>query len=188
MTELHLCEIPATDREMLEKIGRLRVRAWETFGGKVEGLVCWLDPFDEVARHWVVLSGEEPVAAARLSVHHTMAEVPDSEVFTPIFREPPPSPIASLNRLVVSPAYRGKGMSTWLDEVRLEAAEAMGCTCAVGATASGDRRVQQLIKVGFMVLGRGNRSSYPILAHLGPQLVLVCPLPRSRMSSGPNLS
>jgi hypothetical protein len=41
--------------------------------------------------------------------------VPDASIYEGVFSEPPPGPIASFNRLVVHPAYRGAGLSREFD-------------------------------------------------------------------------
>jgi GNAT superfamily N-acetyltransferase len=184
VAELRLCEVPASDWGVIERIGRLRVQAWADVVGTVDGMTCWLNAVDAVARHWAFFCGDEPVAAARLSVHQAISQVPDAEVFSPVFRESPPGPIASLNRLVVAPAYRGIGLSSRLDQVRLEAAEAMGCKCVVGYTASGERRVKQLKKAGFVVLAQGNRAPDPFHARLPPPVILMSRLPRAQRLTG----
>ena len=50
----HLREISVEDRGAIERIGRLRVRAWRTEVPANPEWVSWLDPFDNVARHWGV--------------------------------------------------------------------------------------------------------------------------------------
>ena len=178
MTHLELREIAVTDWEMIQRIGELRVRAWRTVVPQAVEMTVWLDDFDRTARHWAFLRDGEPVAAARLSVHKAIEEVPDPESYTGVFRNPPPAPIASLNRLVVDPAVRGMGLSEKLDLIRLAAAEAMGCKCVVGATAAGERRVRQMLKWGFVVVGEGKRCLNPPLCYMPPPLVLICYLPR----------
>ena len=67
------------DDSILDSIYALRVAAWR---GKVEiapHLTHWADEFDAAARHWVVWRGNQVVAAARLSLHSEIAEVPDAE-------------------------------------------------------------------------------------------------------------
>jgi GNAT superfamily N-acetyltransferase len=178
MSELRLCEVPVGHWSLIERIGELRVRAWRANTSFDPAMRTWLDAWDHSVRHWVVLRGDEPVGAARLSVHASLEEVPDPENYADVFGDPPPSPIASFNRLVVDPSARGLGLSKRLDEVRLSAAQAMGCRCAIGATPSGEARVRQLEALGFRVLGIGgpDKPGKP-MSGVAP-VVLLCSLPR----------
>jgi GNAT superfamily N-acetyltransferase len=179
--ELEFREIPPTDRAVLEKIGRLRVVAWSTEVPRMrEEFPVWLDELDWNARHWVFMCDDEPVAAARLSVHCNLQDVPDCDACSVVFQEPPPSPIASMNRLVVAPTFRGKGLSKRLDCVRLQAAAEMGCKRVIVATSSGEHRVRQLVSLGFECIGKWqppNDSPGPAglidAAMPGPLVVLI---------------
>src|SRR5207245_876274 len=132
MDTLKPAEIDPHDRPLLEKIGRLRVRAWAKFVPAVAAKTdCWLDKFELAARHWVIYHDGEPVAAARMSVHQQLEGVPDAEVYKGVFAEKLPAPIASFNRLVVHPEFRGRGLPTALDLVRIQAASASGCRCCI---------------------------------------------------------
>jgi hypothetical protein len=44
-------------------------------------------------------------------------------------------------------------MAGMLDGIRLGAAAAMGCRCAIGDTPSGPKRVAQLVAAGFRAVG-----------------------------------
>lgn len=171
-------EITRIDPILLEEIGRLRVIAWCTVIEKASELDIWLDAFDPAARHWVVFQGNSVVAAARMTIHPSLDEVPDAESYAGMFPEPPAAPIASLNRLVVHPSARGQGLSKALDQARLEAAERLGCRSALLSTASGPNRVRQVQGWGFEWVGYGPRFIKPPLCHLPPPAVLVCRLPR----------
>jgi GNAT superfamily N-acetyltransferase len=178
MPEFLLREVPTTDWAMIERIGELRVRAWRTEVPQAADMKTWLDEFDRIARHWAVFNGDNPVAAARLSVHSSLDGVPDAEVFVEFFREPLPTPIASLNRLVVDPTVRGLGLSEKLDGVRMAAAEEMGCGCVIGSTSSGIRRLRQLEKAGFKNAGQGKPYLHPLLCLMPPPSIIICHLPR----------
>ena len=72
-----LAEIDPRNQAILEKIGRLRVLAWSTVMlDAIHRVDCWLDGFEPVGRHWCIFSGEQPVAAARMSVHDRLDDVP----------------------------------------------------------------------------------------------------------------
>jgi hypothetical protein len=90
---MELREFSPTDGDLLRKIGRLRVRAWETETAKAAEMKIWLDEFDASARHWAVFHDGVPVASARLSVHTDMNVVPDAETYAGVFPEVPPAPM-----------------------------------------------------------------------------------------------
>jgi GNAT superfamily N-acetyltransferase len=176
------------DEALLRQIGRLRVEAWETETSKASEMESWVDGFDRVARHWVVFREGVPVAAARLSVHGSLAEVPDAESYAGVFAQAPEGPIASFNRLVVHPSARGAGLSKRLDLLRLDAAESSGCRSVVLSTASGPRRIHQLAGWGFELAGYGPRFQKPPLCHLPRPAVLLCRLPRLHTKDGNEFS
>jgi hypothetical protein len=174
-------EIDPRDRGLLEKIGRLRVLAWSTVlpdaAAKTD---CWLDDFELVARHWCIFHDGEPVAAARMSVHARADNLPEGELYEGVPLHELPTPIASINRLVTHPEFRGRGFSDLLDEVRFIAAEQMRCGCCLTnvAEVSGSNRLTQLLQKGFRVVGQ---AAHEPRIH-GGQLVcqvVVRRLPRS---------
>ena len=181
---MELREFTSIDEHLLGRIGRLRVEAWETETSRASDMKSWLDEFDRTARHWIVFCKGVPVAAARLSVHDNLEEVPDAESYAGGFDEPPEGPIASLNRLVVHPSARRAGLSKRLDLVRLAAAEEIGCRSAIVSTSSGPRRVKQLSAWGFALAGYGPRFRKPPLCYLPPPAVLLCRLPRIDTKTG----
>ncbi|MHA3772566.1 GNAT family N-acetyltransferase [Verrucomicrobiota bacterium sgz303538] len=173
MADLQLLEFSPADQDLLDEVGRLRVRAWETEAPEAAEMSTWLDTFDADARHWVVLRDDVPVASARLSVHSQIGEVPDSESYAGLFPETLSSPIGSMNRLVVHPSARGLGLSKQLDLIRLRTAKEMGCRSVILSTASGPKRVKQLVGWGFEMLGYGPRFANPPLCYLTPPAVLI---------------
>ena len=153
-------EIDPRDRPLLEKIGRLRVRAWSTVMPDVASKTdCWLDDFELLARHWCIIHDGEPVAAARMSVHERIEDVPDAEVYEGVFPEPLPAPSASFNRFVTHPEFRGRGFAGSLDEIRVRTAGALGCLSAICETHSGAKRLEQLARIGFREVGMANPYS-----------------------------
>jgi SAM-dependent methyltransferase len=147
-------EIDPHDPVLLEQIGRLRVCAWATF--KEVATECWLDEFELSARHWVIFDNGQPIAAARLSIHQTLDDVPDASIYEGIFDQPPSGPIALFNRLVVHPAHRGAALSRLFDQVRIAAAIESGCRSVIVQTNSGPSRVAQLHALGFRDVGPGH--------------------------------
>jgi GNAT superfamily N-acetyltransferase len=182
MADFEFREIGVEEQGMLEQIGELRVRAWLTETPQAAEMTTWLEQFDKSSRHWVFLRNGAPVAAARLSIHASIVEAPDSEAFEDTTSDQFPAPIASFNRLVVHPSVRGLGLSKQLDLVRLATAEALGCRCAALATASFERRLRQLKRFGFLVTGQGKPYLHPPLCFMPAPVLLVCLLPRNRGS------
>ena len=74
------------------------------------------DDHDEHACHWGVFDGNLLVAAARLCLHDEICEAPGGELFV---NKGLRSPVASMNRLVVSRSHGGRGLASRLDEVRI---------------------------------------------------------------------
>lgn len=172
-------EIDPADPLLLEQIGRLRVLAWSTvMPDAASRTESWLDEFELRARHWCIFHAGKPVAAARLSIHRRIDEVPDAEIFEGVVVDPP-APVASLNRLVIHPEFRGRGWAERLDKVRILAAAAAGCRCAVGETQS-PRRVRQLEDAGFRVVGPCRPYAPGNFLADFPGVVVYCPLPRYR--------
>src|ERR1700677_84161 len=134
---MELREFSHPDEDLLEKIGALRVEAWKTEAPSAADMGTWLDEFDRSARHWAVFDDGVLLASARLTTHASLTDVPESESYLGMFREPPAAPVGSLNRLVVHPSARGQGLSKRLDLVRLEAAGKMGCRWGVLFPAAG---------------------------------------------------
>jgi GNAT superfamily N-acetyltransferase len=181
---VELRHFTSIDEALLGQIGRLRVEAWETETSKASEMKSWIDDFHRVAQHCVVFREGVPVAAARLSIHGSLAEVPDAESYAGVFAQAPEGSIASFNRLVVHPSARGAGLSKRLDLVRLHATESTDCRSVVCSTASGPRRIHQLVGWGFELVGYGPRFQKPPLCHLPPPAVLLCRLPRIHANDG----
>lgn len=161
-TNFEIKEIISADDSSLRAIGELRVLAWATHIPEISAIKCWLDDFDWAARHWVVLDGSKIVASARMSIHSSIDEVPESEVYANVFPNSLAPPIASINRLVVHPDYRGLDLGKKLDLMRVNAAISSGCRCVIGETPSGEGRVKQLEGVGFIRLGAGAGPPPPL--------------------------
>ena len=131
------------DLTVLEKVYAMRVIAWRTNMNLPAGVAAGrVPPIDNSAQHWAIMTGDVPIAAARITVHNYPDEVPDAEVYNGLIAKVS-SPICSFNRLVVHPLYRGLGLSRRLDQVRLAAAKTLGCRSVI-ITVSDTRRVAPL--------------------------------------------
>ena len=175
---LHLAQV--TEPGILEQIYRLRIEAWRTKLALPADVTVWHDRFDPIARHWAFFDCDRPVAAGRLTISARLDDVPDADVYRDVLPANLRGPIASLTRLVVHPDYRGRGLARPLDEVRIAAAEAAGCTCVIGATHE-DKRVLQLQSEGFEIYPPRNRNSAEsgIVVGLLPNAIIVLRLPRT---------
>ncbi|MCX6127338.1 MAG: GNAT family N-acetyltransferase [Proteobacteria bacterium] len=149
-----LAEIMPTDTRMLHFISELRIRVWAERLPLFLKLESRLDKVDLWAHHWAYLDKTGlPVAAARLSIHSSLASVPDAESYPPFFQTLSPGPFASMNRLAVLPEYRGCGLATQLDQIRIEFSRKAGCSYILGLTPSGEGRVRAMEKLGFTQTG-----------------------------------
>jgi len=151
------------DKAVLDNIYQLRVEAWRMQLTHTTSIEAWEDEFDPIAQHWGCFDEDRLVAAARLSVHQDIQNVPDADAYEGVITSDAPSPIASLNRLVVHHDYRGKGIAKKLDTVRLARAREIGCKCVIGATCD-IRRGEQLKAQGFMFVGEGKATEKGFLA------------------------
>jgi len=114
---------------------------------RAKGIIS--DEHDAHARHWAAFCGNEMVAAARMCVHTNQEECPDAPAFTEICL---PTPVATLNRLVVHPSFRNRGFGSELCHCRIEGAKTDGAKCVVGTYT--DQRVASLEKCGLRLTGQ----------------------------------
>jgi len=150
---LHFLDVPATDQARLHQIGHLRSRAWQTEVSFTGNSDVWLDEYDATALHFAFLDGDDVVAAARLTVHASVRDIPHAEIQDHAFPAEPPLPVAYLSRLAVDSGYRRQGLGTRLDHVRVERAKELGCRSIVARPVD-ERRVRQLQELGFTIVGR----------------------------------
>lgn len=165
--------VEVTDPRILENIYALRVTAWR---GKVEipaGTIQWVDDIDPTSKHWAILNGDQVVAAARLSIHNLITDVPDPEGYHGVI-DSLPAPIGSMNRCIVHPDFRGRGLSKLLDQVRIKAARKLGCLSLV-VSATDKKRAAALTAEGFRFCGEGPGIPYGIGSDI-PMLVFALDL------------
>jgi predicted GNAT family N-acyltransferase len=111
-----------------------------------QGLIT--DEHDAHARHWAAFVGDKIVAAARMCIHEVQEESPDAPAFSRIQL---PTPVATINRLIVVQSARKSGLAKQLDERRIFAAMSDGAKCIVGTAAPG--RIAALGRLGFRITG-----------------------------------
>ncbi len=131
-----------------------RIRGWRNEQGVDPAFFAqktWLDELDKKAKHWIVTDGAEIVAAARLSFHDGLKDVPYADMLTPEYcRHFKNKRVASLNRLVVAPQTRGQGLSGRLDQIRIETARAEGAAVIIAFPQL--VRIESLRRKGFEML------------------------------------
>ena len=118
---------------MLESIYRLRAAVWrETADVDLAAFRDggWSDEYDPASTHWVVRDADELVAAARLSVHERLTEVPEAEEYAAAGLRLE-GRIAAPARVVVAVAARRRGLAWQLAEAQYAAACAAGCSFSV---------------------------------------------------------
>ncbi len=142
----------------LKVIGAFRYHVWQTEGFHLSDDCIWIDKYDSVATHWVVCQNNRIVGSARLTIHASIDDVPNTNDFTKLSYYYVP-PIASLNRLVVCPTSRGKGIASWLDEQRIEKAHELGANTIIGTVPA--KRVKALAILGFVEIGICHDAEFP---------------------------
>jgi len=146
--------VVVSDELMLLQIQDLRRRAWSA-NGEVPDFIArqdiLRDEHDVHGMHFAILHEDRTIAAARLCIHNSVATSPDPEALDG-YEELIEGPIASLTRLVVDPEFRGHRLSTAMDKVRLEIAQARSCRSILGIGEL-EYRMKGLEHMGFVRLG-----------------------------------
>lgn len=136
----------------LREIRQLRRRAWGAEGLWPPG--CdesgrFIDPVDELAMHWTVEQDGQLVAAARVSFHAGVSELPDEDERHPELAVLG-GPLASLNRLVVAPEYRSRGYGRQVSQACIDSARASGCSAIIAASHGRGLDVFRKLKFAFI--------------------------------------
>lgn len=154
--------LPAMGLELIEveyperiiEIGKFRIHGWKNEYGISSTFFSqdlWLEDLDQRSYHWIITKGDLIVAAARLSLHSALEEVPYARLLKPEHRlRFENKRIASINRLVVDPEFRRAGLSGLLDRVRIERAIAQKADVIIAFPQQ--VRLAPLIKKGFTLI------------------------------------
>ncbi|MFC3034511.1 GNAT family N-acetyltransferase [Pseudoalteromonas fenneropenaei] len=113
---------PAT----LNEIGLLRASIWQDHQLSERQHACqqvWLEEADRHAHLWGVTSGSGLIATARLCISDNLDHLPEQSLYQGLSLSPP---FATMGRLVVTPAWRGKGIATALIRERLSLCDRLG--------------------------------------------------------------
>jgi GNAT superfamily N-acetyltransferase len=141
---------PLTTATEIAECQRLRYEIWSAEGVEISnpqaGTIA--DSHDDHAMHWGVFDGTRLVAAARLCLHETLAEAPDGQLFAGLEI---PTPIASMNRLVVTQSHRGRGIAKELDQTRIQHGRTFGARAMIVTPLnSQSSRIRSLEAQGFL--------------------------------------
>ncbi len=146
--------VTATDTATLEAIYRLRAAVWRETGDIAQAAFAdgrWRDEHDPASTHWVVRDGDALVAAARLSVHERLADVPEAEEYAAVGLRLE-GRIAAPARVVVAAAARRHGLAWQLLDAQDAGAHTAGCAFAVRQSSPAMSRL--LARRGWRGAGR----------------------------------
>ena len=139
---------------LIHRIGELRYSVWKEEKAALDGMISqnrWVEHHDIDGTHFLAVIDDSIVAAARITLHQSFDEVPDYHEYREMKLDLP-GPIASFNRLVVRRDFRGKGLSSLMDRIRLREAFRQGVSCTL-ANGVGTQRRRSLEKLGFQFRG-----------------------------------
>jgi GNAT superfamily N-acetyltransferase len=149
------------DQDTLNQIlYKLRIETWLPMGVFKEGELKpedFVDEHENHAYHWAIKKDNRVIAAARMCVHNSLADIPDANLFKNINKELK-IPIASFNRLVVTPDFQKNGLSKLLDHIRVQKALELKCKTIV-IHVSNNIRIKPLLEQQFEILGSFNEKS-----------------------------
>lgn len=148
-------EVSFADTETMTEIGRIRYTVWREDNSINEELFpsqSWLDELDSVSRHWIVRDvNGKVIAAARMSLHGELDSSSRDTALWMKIGKPLPLPTCDLGRLVVHKSYRSRGIAQRMNQVRMDAAKAMGSKSVMVTASAGNAKL--LKKIGFEDIG-----------------------------------
>ncbi|MPR35324.1 GNAT family N-acetyltransferase [Salmonirosea aquatica] len=137
----------------MTEIGKFRIRGWKNESGVNPDFFAkdlWLDEIDRFSHHWVATVNQTIVAVSRLSFHDSLSDVPYANLLKPEHRPYFENRrIASINRLVVAPEYRGMGLAGQMDRIRIECATRQADVMIAFPQLS---RIESLQRKGFVLI------------------------------------
>ncbi|AWB68724.1 hypothetical protein C2869_21020 [Saccharobesus litoralis] len=134
---------------LIESVGRFRFQQWRTANMNMSNTLkaqTWIEAQDELAWHWLSSVEGQVIASARLSIHNSLSDLPEGELYKGL-DDLYPQKIASFNRLIVDEGYRGLGVAANLVQCRIEQAAYLGAKSI--ALDCPQHRVKAMQQVGF---------------------------------------
>lgn len=122
-----------SDAASIDAICELRAAVWRETGAVSQEAFPtdrWHDEFDAMARHWVVTNAGRIVAAARLSVHGRLEDVPEAAEYLEAGLRLEGA-VAAPARVVVAASAQRHGLASRLLDVQDDGAREAGATHAV---------------------------------------------------------
>lgn len=125
--------------DKLQEIAELRWRVWEPIFAKsgfssMRSVADWIDPVDREAIHFTIMDIDDSsviAAAARLSIHESVRELPEPSIIEAFPDWTPEAPLAMLGHLVVAPHDRHHSFGHRLVTQRNNYARLAGARTAV---------------------------------------------------------
>jgi len=142
---------------LMEAVERLRVEVWTTLGLASTGALR-VDALDQAAHNIVASEEHLLVASSQVSRHDSVDTMRDGGHYAPLLRAGL-FPAAVMNRLVVRPSHRGRGLAAGMDSRRLAVACGWGVRSVL--TEVRGERVRALHALGFESLGASPDLRYP---------------------------
>ena len=167
----------AAPKVMLNAIGNLRYKVWKGRGVSMKNIKeenLWLEALDNYAYLINIYAGKQLIASARMSMHAGVESLPDKALYLNLDYDIP-GPMASFNRLVVHPDFRGQGLSRFLVARRLNRAFMTGAQSIV--LDCPENRLGSCRRLGFENMGEPVKGSiftdvsfYPMILNLQKSL------------------
>lgn len=155
---------PVFEPSILEQIFEFRESIWRNEPTIIDvhklDTASLRDDHDVHGLHWIITVKKSIVAAARLCVHHNARDLPFFDGFHHLIADIP-APFASLNRLVVHPSMRRRGLSRALTNVRIDAARSKGAKSIIVEAAPD--RVPGLREFGFVEIGHSEALPWELV-------------------------
>lgn len=146
--------LEVADAETIDEICRLRARVWEATGQAAATAFPdggWRDPYDSDCLHWIIRDDRgRLVAAARVTVHDRLEEVPEAEEYSR-YGLRLPGPIAAPARVVVLAEAQGGGLARRLLDAQDAFARRVGARHAVRQASPA--MVRLLVRRAWRILG-----------------------------------